>query len=56
MDAMKPFWLLIPKNIQIFGITILKTSINFGIKIFFLIFVPKLKQRTLLIYGKGLMI
>lgn len=50
---MKPFWLLIPKNIQIFGITILKTSINFGIKIFFLIFVPKLKQRTLLILWKG---
>ena len=32
----------------IFGITIPKISIIFGIRIFFLIFVPKLKQRTLL--------
>ena len=44
-----PFLPLIPKIIQNFGITIPKISINFGIRIFFLIFVPELKQRTLLI-------
>ena len=35
--------------LELFGSLIPKISINFGIRIFFLIFVPKLKQRTLLI-------
>ena len=44
---------LIPNLYMIFGITIPKIYINFGIRIFFLIFVPKLKQRTLLIMERG---
>ena len=35
--------------LELFGSLIPKISINFGIRIFFLIFVPKLEQRTLLI-------
>ena len=52
--AMTPFLPLIPKVMWIFGITIPKISINFGIRIFFLIFVPELKQRTLLIMERVL--